>query len=87
MRRYSTVVPGDVPGRKEGSRRMSRLNVVVSVNAAWNIWNFRRAVIEDLQAAGHAVTVLAPPDDSVADLEALGCRFVPLIGESAWSSD
>ncbi len=57
---------------------MRRLNVVVSVNAAWNIWNFRRPVIEHLLAEGHRVTVLAPPDDSTADLEALGCRFVPL---------
>jgi glycosyltransferase involved in cell wall biosynthesis len=27
---------------------------------------------------GHQVTVLAPPDESVAKIEELGCRFVPL---------
>jgi glycosyltransferase involved in cell wall biosynthesis len=27
---------------------------------------------------GHRITVLAPPDDSVADLERIGCRFRPL---------
>ena len=29
-------------------------------------------------ARGHRVTVLAPTDDAVADLERIGCRFLPL---------
>lgn len=55
-----------------------RRHVVLTVNAAWNIWNFRRALVQALLADGHRVTVLAPPDDSVARLRDLGAEFVPL---------
>ena len=54
------------------------MHILMTVNAAWNIWNFRRPLVEALLADGHSVTVLAPPDDSVADLERIGCRFRPL---------
>ncbi len=45
----------------------------MTVNAAWNIWNFRRPLVEALIADGHSVTILAPKDDAVNQLEALGC--------------
>ena len=54
------------------------MQILMTVNAAWNIWNFRLPLVEALLADGHRVTVLAPPDDSVADLERIGCRFRPL---------
>ena len=54
------------------------MHILMTVNAAWNIWNFRRPLVEALQADGHRVTVLAPPDDAVKDLERLGCRVQPL---------
>ena len=54
------------------------MNILITVNAAWNAWHFRRPLVEALLADGHGVTVLAPPDDSVAALEAAGCRFLPL---------
>ncbi|WP_282154070.1 glycosyltransferase family 4 protein [Ruegeria atlantica] len=54
------------------------MHILVTVNAAWNIVNFRRALIEHLIQSGHSVTVLAPPDDSVEQIRALGCRFLPL---------
>ncbi|MGH1367668.1 MAG: glycosyltransferase family 4 protein [Maritimibacter sp.] len=54
------------------------LHILISVNAAWNIWNFRRPLVEALLAEGHRVTILAPVDDKVAALEGIGCRFVPL---------
>ena len=54
------------------------MHILMTVNAAWNIWNFRRPLVEALSADGHRITVLAPPDDSVADLEQIGCRFRPL---------
>ncbi|MGB3740220.1 MAG: glycosyltransferase family 4 protein, partial [Pontixanthobacter sp.] len=54
------------------------LHIIATVNAAWNMWHFRRHLLEALLADGHRVTVLAPPDDSVADIVASGCRFLPL---------
>lgn len=44
------------------------MHILMAVNAAWNIWNFRRPLVEALMADGRSVTVLAPPDDSVPDL-------------------
>lgn len=54
------------------------MHVLMTVNAAWNVWNFRRPVVEALLRDGHRVTVLAPPDGSVQDLKGIGCDFVPL---------
>lgn len=52
-----------------------RLHVVVTVNAAWNLVNFRMGLLRALLADGHRVTVLAPQDDATAPLLALGCDF------------
>jgi glycosyltransferase involved in cell wall biosynthesis len=54
------------------------MHILMTVNAAWNIWNFRRPLVEALIADGHRITVLAPLDDSVSDLERIGCRVRPL---------
>src|SRR5690606_7334814 len=54
------------------------MHVVLTVNSAWNIWNFRRSLVAALINDGHTVTVLAPPDSSVSKLEMLGCHFRPL---------
>jgi glycosyltransferase involved in cell wall biosynthesis len=54
------------------------MHILMTANTAWNIWNFRRPVVEALIADGHRITVLAPADDSVANLEGLGCRFLHL---------
>ncbi len=54
------------------------MHILMSVNAAWNIWNFRRPLVEGLRRDGHQITVLAPPDDAVADLQSLDCRVRPL---------
>ena len=54
------------------------MHILFTVNAAWNILNFRRPLVEAMRADGHRVTVLAPPDDAVPGLEALGCPVIPL---------
>lgn len=54
------------------------MRILMTVNAAWNIWNFRRPLVESLISDGHQVTVLAPADDSMPDLEGLGVGFRPL---------
>ena len=54
------------------------MKVVITANAAWNIWNFRRPVIQALREDGHQVTVLAPLDDAVPRLEAEDLPVRPL---------
>ena len=51
---------------------------MLTVNAAWNIFNFRRPLVEALLDDGYQVTILAPSDESVGELEVMGCRFEPL---------
>jgi len=54
------------------------LHIVMTVNAAWNIVNFRMPLVKALIADGHRVTVLAPIDDAVVQLLEAGCEFVDL---------
>lgn len=54
------------------------MHIVITVNAAWNIWNFRRPLVEALIAEGHRITVLAARDETVPSLQSLGCAFHPL---------
>ena len=54
------------------------MHILITVNAAWNVWNFRRPIVAAMIADGHNVTVLAPYDDSVVALEGLGCKVLPL---------
>lgn len=54
------------------------MHIVLTVNASWNIWNFRKPVVEALLADGHRVTILAPEDDTTAKLKFLGAEFVSL---------
>lgn len=54
------------------------MHVLMTVNSAWNIWNFRRPLAEALVRDGHRITVLAPADDSVPALKQIGCSFTPL---------
>lgn len=51
---------------------------MMTVNAAWNIWNFRRSLVAALFDDGHRITVLAPADGSETRLQEIGCRFIPL---------
>ncbi|WP_204318723.1 glycosyltransferase family 4 protein [Pseudooceanicola aestuarii] len=62
----------------QSSAEAQPLNVMLTVNAAWNVWNFRQPVLKALLSKGHRVTVLAPPDDSVEMLKEMGCRVLPL---------
>jgi glycosyltransferase involved in cell wall biosynthesis len=54
------------------------MHILVTANAAWNILNFRRALLVGLILDGHSVTVLAPRDGSLVTLENLGCKVLPL---------
>ncbi|TGD81568.1 glycosyltransferase family 4 protein [Hymenobacter wooponensis] len=59
------------------------MRVAIVINTSWNIWNFRRSLVVALQAAGHEVLAIAPPDAYSARLETeLGCRYVPILMEN-----
>ena len=52
--------------------------IIICLNTAWNLLNFRSGLIRALVAAGYEVVAVAPYDDYAPRLEALGCRFVAL---------
>ena len=73
----SISTPRHSPAARCGPDIQAR-HIFVTVNRAWNIWNFRRSVIKALLDDGHRVTVLAPPDETVPKLEQMGCAFIAL---------
>jgi glycosyltransferase involved in cell wall biosynthesis len=52
--------------------------IVISINSAWNIANFRAGLIGALKAEGCEVIAIAPHDAYAERLGALGCRFISL---------
>jgi|Cruoilmetagenom7_1024161.scaffolds.fasta_scaffold00125_7 glycosyltransferase involved in cell wall biosynthesis len=54
------------------------MHVLLTGNTAFKIANFRQGLVRYLIAQGHRVTVLAPADDYVDALRAMGCDFVPI---------
>ncbi|MFN3845715.1 MAG: glycosyltransferase family 4 protein [Paracoccaceae bacterium] len=54
------------------------MHALLTVNATWNVWNFRRPVLEALMSQGDIVTVLAPADGAEAMLTAAGARHLDL---------
>jgi glycosyltransferase involved in cell wall biosynthesis len=57
--------------------------VVISINASWNVYNFRRGLIRELQQAGYRVVALSPDDGHAPRLAELGVEHVPLAMDSA----
>ena len=49
--------------------------IVISVNTAWNVCNFRAGLVRALVGRGYDVMVMARSDDHASRLAELGCRF------------
>jgi glycosyltransferase involved in cell wall biosynthesis len=54
------------------------MKVLIALNSAWNLLNFRAGLIKALVADGHTVVLAAPADEHVPALLALGARFIDL---------
>ncbi|MBX3497336.1 MAG: glycosyltransferase family 4 protein [Parvibaculum sp.] len=54
------------------------MHILLTANAAWNVFNFRRSLALAMLADRHRIAVLAPADDAVEALNAIGCRFESL---------
>jgi glycosyltransferase involved in cell wall biosynthesis len=54
------------------------MKVLIALNSAWNLLNFRSGLIRALVADGHTVVLAAPSDEHVPALQALGARFINL---------
>ena len=56
----------------------SKMKIVICLNSAWNLVNFRTGLIRALVKQGYEVVAMAPSDSFASRLAALGCRFVPI---------
>lgn len=54
------------------------LNVIITDNTTWSIWNFRLPLVKHLLEAGCRVTLLAPIGEHSEKLESIGCHLVNL---------
>jgi glycosyltransferase involved in cell wall biosynthesis len=50
--------------------------IIICLNTAWNLYNFRTGLIRTLVAQGYEVVAVAPYDEYAPRLNGLGCRFV-----------
>lgn len=60
--------------------------VLISINAAWNVANFRAGLVRALVADGHDVSAAVPDDGALPQVSALGARVLPLAMTSAGTS-
>lgn len=52
--------------------------VMIALNTAWNLLNFRSGLIQALVHRGYEVIAVAPEDEYASKLAGLGCRYIPL---------
>jgi glycosyltransferase involved in cell wall biosynthesis len=54
------------------------MKILICLNTAWNLVNFRAGLIAAMVAQGHEVLAVAPFDSYAPRLAGMGCRFVQL---------
>lgn len=54
------------------------MNILISINTSWNIFNFRLSLIKALHARGYTVIAVAPSDEYVRLLEKEGVKCFPI---------
>jgi glycosyltransferase involved in cell wall biosynthesis len=52
--------------------------ILLSANTLWSMYNFRKAILEDFIRNNFKVIIVAPEDEFVAKIEAMGCTFIPI---------
>jgi glycosyltransferase involved in cell wall biosynthesis len=57
---------------------LSRKKVAITLNTAWNIYNFRLGLMKKLRDKGYEVIAIAPEDDFVTKIEEEGFKFIPI---------
>ena len=54
------------------------MKIIISINTAWNIFNFRIGLIKALQSHGHQIIALSPKDEYVERLEDMGVQHIAI---------
>lgn len=67
-----------VAGEAMSKPQLRKGKIIIALNTAWNLVNFRAGLIRALVAKGYEVVAVAPNDEYASQLAELGCRFVAL---------
>ncbi len=54
------------------------MKIAIVLNTSWNIYNFRKGLVESLQNHGHEVFAVAPEDRYTEKVQSLGCQYIPV---------
>ena len=54
------------------------MKIAISINTSWNIFNFRKGLIKELQKKGHEIYAIAPYDEYTILLENEGVNYIPI---------
>lgn len=54
------------------------MRIAIVLNTSWNIYNFRRGLVESLLQNQHQVIAIAPEDNYSTQLIEMGCEFYPV---------
>lgn len=65
---------------------MTRCRLLISINSSWNIYHFRRPLIQALEAAGYDVLSAAPEDAYTDRLKTVVAQHYPLTMDNAGTS-
>jgi len=57
---------------------MRSRRIALAVNTSWNVYNFRRGLLDALKAEGYDIVVIAPRDAYSKRLERSGYRYLPI---------
>ena len=52
------------------------MKILISINSAWNVYNFRTNLIKKLLELNNEVIILAPHDYCVDKLKIIGCKYI-----------
>ena len=62
------------------------MRIAVVLNTSWNIYNFRKGLINSLMDKGNQVITIAPKDQYTYKLMEIGCRHIPVKMDSRGAS-
>lgn len=54
------------------------MKIIISINTAWNIYNFRQGLIKAIKAQGHQIIAVSPKDEYVEKLEEMGIQHLSI---------
>ncbi|MFM2345122.1 MAG: hypothetical protein RLZZ210_1735 [Pseudomonadota bacterium] len=63
---------------KKTNYPQSFMHIAFVANTAWSVYNFRKNILSYLLEQGHKVTVIAPFDDKVINLQSMGCNCIDI---------